>query len=149
MKPTTPINTTPEDENTTAVVAPPMAEVEYAISSAVKEGESVEDVLARYDEQVDKRESSEEKQEVLILKSRYARRVEQFDIAVNVAKQAYDMDPNGMATRNLADTYRESGNKEQALEYYKKLLEMSSASEDGAVVYRGPTVEEIIRELES
>lgn len=102
-----------------------------------------------YDEQISLMDNKEDKQQLLMMKAKSAQRMERYDISVDAAQRADDIGSSNMTIRALADAYAARGDKEQAIDYYKKLLAAESAPPEGGVVMRfGPSVEDIIKELE-
>lgn len=127
---------------------PTINDISYNATKISKEG-SFNEALTYYDKQVESTGSNEEKITVLIKKSRFALGEGKNTEAVEAAKQAYDIEESDRTTRALADAYAAKGDKDQAITYYKKLLETSKASdESGGMVARGPSIEQIISELE-
>lgn len=127
---------------------PTMNDLSYTARKIASEG-SFDEALEYYDKQAEKAEVSEDKITILIKKSRFALGEGKTAEAVKAAKQAYDSSESDRTMRALADAYAADGNKEQALIYYKKLLESSTPEEgDGGVTARGPSIQQIISELE-
>lgn len=127
---------------------PTMNDLNYNAAKLAEEG-NFDEALNYYDKQVEGATSVEDKVTVLIKKSRFALGKGKNTEAVQAAKQAYDLEKNERTTRALADAYVAEGNKEQALIYYRNLLDSSSSNKgDERVPSRGPSVQQIINELE-
>lgn len=125
-----------------------IAQVQVTATDYFEKGD-IDGGFVYYDEQIARRQDSVEKQTLLILKSSFAIRSGRTKEAVAIAKQADDIGSTTSTIRTLADAYRADGDKEQALIYYKQLLEKSQKNDtDMPKTQRGPSIEGIIKELE-
>lgn len=124
------------------------------VTAAIYQNEGKNDEgLEYYDEQIAKYSDKEDKRTLLVLKSRFASSAGQFDVALEAAEQADEINSDASTIRALAQAYRENGDKEEALEYYRKLLKIRQAEEgeedpDKIAESREETLGWIIRELE-
>lgn len=81
--------------------------------------------LEYYDEQIDNAQNSGEKRQLLIYKADFAQRVNRPDDAIAAVRQADDISSGSDTVQALAMAYEASGNKEQAIIYYRKIIDMS------------------------
>ncbi len=126
----------------------PLPSVEDAQNGAFSftENNDIDGGLKYYDEQIEARENTDEKKALLLHKSSFAQSAGRFDEALKAAQQAGAIAPNAGTAEAIARAYEAQGDKEQALIYYKKLLELSP--KDGLGSRYIPVWEEKIRELE-
>jgi tetratricopeptide (TPR) repeat protein len=102
--------------------------------------------LKFYDEQIEARKDENEKKILLVYKANFAQSAGRFNEALEIAQQADAVAADISTSRALAQAYEAQGNKEQALIYYKKLLELSP--KEGMGARYNPIWEEKIQELE-
>ncbi len=105
-------------------------------------------ILKYYDEKSqDIKSDDANKQQLLMAKARYAQSLDQGEVAVQAAKQAYDIKVTPESLWTLADICLSNGDKAQALKYYKELDE--KYPEEDSQYSREPTAKSMIRMLES
>jgi tetratricopeptide (TPR) repeat protein len=108
--------------------------------------------LRLYDRQIAARPDGDEKRELLLGKSSLATSRGRFADAIAAAKQAVSLSgkDNQEALRALAEAYAASGDKKQALLYYKKMLDGAPKGDAPSAksLQRGPSIEAIVKELE-
>lgn len=105
-----------------------------------------------YDDQISLRDDEGEKKILLVLKSGFTIRAGRYDEAISIAKQADEMGSDVMTLQAIGDAYRAKGDIEQALIYYKRAQQINSSQvdeeSDAPTVSRGPSIDDIIKELE-
>lgn len=114
--------------------------LEYANNNDIDGG------LKYFDEQIEERQDNDEKKRLLLAKSNFALGADRNDTAISAAEQANEISSDIASTEALARSYAASGDKEQAIIYYKKVLELSS--KEGSSDRYSPIWEERIAELE-
>lgn len=128
-----------------AVVVPvddvPPAALSYARSGDIDSG------LAYYDSQIEQRKDTNDKRRLLLYKADFALSFKRYKEAVSAAKQADSIKSDLTTIPVLARAYEGSGDKQQAVAYYKKAL--SLAPKDGAGSRSNGLWEQKIKELAS
>lgn len=109
-------------------------------------GGDIDGGLSYYDEQIKMAEKNDEKRVLLTHKSSLALMGGQHQVAIDSARQADEIGSTDKTVKALAEAYMASGNKEQALVYYRKLLAISP--DNGSDLRRGPSLEDTIKGLE-
>ncbi len=108
--------------------------------------------LSLYDQQIAVRENKKEKYDLLLDESSLAASNKQYKKAIDAAKQANTLEGGSdpIALRALAEAYAASGDKKQAIVYYKKVLVIlpKNNTQNPSVQRSGPSIEEIIKGLE-
>jgi tetratricopeptide (TPR) repeat protein len=108
-------------------VAVPISDIQLAAAHYTQNGD-VQGGLAYFDSQIQQRENVDEKQLLLIYKSNFASDAKRYDVALDAAKQADALKSDASTAVALARVYELSGDKRQALTYYKKALDKSDKS---------------------
>lgn len=83
---------------------------------------------------------------MLLYKANFAQQSKRFDEALEVAEQADEITSDAASSQAIAKAYDAKGDKERALFYYKKALELSP--KEGMGARYNPVLEELIRGLE-
>ena len=114
--------------------------------------DDVDGGLALYDSQIKIQNGDNEKKALLVFKSNFAVLAGRYDEAITIAKQADDMGSDATTLKAVAEAYEANGDKNQAVEYYKKLLEVrgpaEGSTEDSLIKEKpGPSIEYKIKEL--
>lgn len=135
------------DTNSTPVVA--FAPIEEVATTALNysEQQDIAGGLAYYDSQINGRKNEDEKYQLLLYKSSFALDAKKYDEAINAAKSADAIKNSPGAAVALARAYQGKGEKQQAITYYKKALELSP--KEGMGARYNATLEQEIKELES
>lgn len=113
-----------EKEVSPEFVAVPISDIQLAAAHYAQNGDT-QGGLAYFDSQIQQRENVGEKQLLLIYKSNFASNAKRYDVALDAAKQADALKSDASTAVALARAYELSGDKRQALTYYKKALEKS------------------------
>ncbi len=112
-----------KDAGMKAVVVP-ISDVQVAAALYAQNG-SIQEGLEYFDSQIEQRENVDEKQLLFIYKSNFALDAKRYDVALDAAKRADTLKSDASTAVALARAYELSGDKRQALTYYKKALDKS------------------------
>ena len=82
--------------------------------------------LKFFDEQIEARDDPEDKQQILLHKSYFANNLDHPQIALEAAEQADAMNSNTATMVALAELHEQQGDNRKALEYYQKILDLST-----------------------
>lgn len=82
----------------------------------------ITDASAAYDSAINKTEDSVAKGNLLISKATIYLNNGEYDTALSIAKGAESISQNDVVTSLIAQIYEKQGNKQKAIEYYKKTL---------------------------
>lgn len=107
----------------------------------------IDGALKEYDKAISEQGGDEaKKRELLLHKADLSRQSGRYDVAIDAAKQAEGIKTDATSAQSLAASYELSGDKENAVIYYKKLIELTPEDSAGAR-YRG-VWEAKVKELE-
>lgn len=98
--------------------------VQYEAES-YKQSNDLDGGLNYYDEKIASTGDEDHKKELLLQKSYFAEDLGDPQSALEAAEQAYNTKKDSMTMIALAELYEELGEKEKALDLYKKILEHS------------------------
>lgn len=124
----------------------PVNDVQAAAMGYARGGDA-ESGLAYFDSQIEPRKNTTEKWLLLLYKSNFALGVRRYSEAVDAAKMADAIKSDLSTTVALARAYEGSGNKQQALTYYKRALKASP--KEGPSSRKNYIWEQKIAELQS
>lgn len=88
--------------------------------------------LAFYDSQIKSRKDVNERQQLLRYKSSFALKAGEYQQAIDAAKQAEVVKVTVGTTIALAKAYEDKGDKQQAVQYYRKAIELSPKDDLGS-----------------
>lgn len=142
------LNTNTTDPNDRTKVMP-IKEVRSTALQYTYDGDT-DKGLEVYDKQIAAQKNENDKYDLLLSKSRLATFRGRYDEAIEAANQANSIkgDKDGISFQMIAEAYEASGDKEQAITYYKKAIEVTPKQDTNNSLQRGPTLEEIVEELE-
>lgn len=133
------------NQNQAAIV--PLDEIEANVATYSQKGDT-DGALRFYDQQVALHQNKADKQQILIMKSRFAAGAGRMDTAIDAAKQADNLGSTNQTLSAIAEIYVAKGDKAQALVYYKKILALAPKNDAKKLFSQGPTLQDKIRELE-
>ena len=110
-----------------------IVKVSREAASARADDGDIDGALGEYDTAISKLEgNSQQKKELLVQKADLSQRSGRYDTAIEAAKQAEEIATDTTTTQSLATSYELNGDKENAIIYYKKLIEMTPEDSAGA-----------------
>lgn len=109
-----------EDE----LIASPLIEDVQITALDRTRSDGVDAGLAFYDDEIDRREDSGQKRQLLLYKSSFAQAAGRFDDALASAQEADKIESDIATTIALAAAYEVGGDKRRAISYYEKVLEI-------------------------
>ena len=124
-----------EDQKKSAVATVAVDDV-FATAKGFSDKGDTQGGLAYYDEQIDDHKNSNEKQQLLLYKSEFALDANEYQQAINAAKEADSISSTANTTSTLARAYEAKGDKQNAITYYKKAIELTPKN-SMAVRYAG------------
>lgn len=105
--------------------------------------------LKFFDDNLEKhKDNNEERRKLLLHKADFAQKMGRADVALETAKKADQIDSDIATTQALAKAYEAVGNKQEAVVYYKKMIDIVIESGDEMASSYVIFWEDKIRELE-
>ncbi len=101
------------------------------ITALVDEGD-IDGALQQYDEAISRQGDKSKKKELLLLKSDLASRSGRTGTAIDAAQKAEEIEPDATVAQSLATAYELNGDKENAIIYYKKIIELTPEDSPGS-----------------
>jgi tetratricopeptide (TPR) repeat protein len=135
------------DKKEEPVVLVPIDNIRISADEYTKDND-VDGGLAFYDEEINKRENNEEKKQLLLYKSDFARNAGRPSEALDAAKKADQITSDTATTQALAEASEAAGNKEEAIAYYRKMIETVENSGDEMAASYTILWEAKVKELE-